>query len=105
MYILSGVITSVLSLVIGMLVGRVSSFAKREREHDRALMDGVGMLLRIELIHVHDKWPNGDAPDKIKENTQGVYDAYHSLGLNGFGTKLYNDIMDGSSNGSKQSRD
>ena len=50
---------------------------------------------------MHDKYPNGSAPDNIKENTQGVYGAYHDLGLNGYGTVLYNDVMNGDNHGDK----
>ena len=102
---LMDVVSNVLTTIIGLLAGMlINELLRRRREyalHEKALMNGVGMLLRIELLRVHDEYPNGSAPGNIKENTQGVYGAYHDLGLNGYGTVLYNDIMNGDNHGNQ----
>ena len=101
MDVVSGVLPTIIGLLAGMLINELLRRRREYALHEKALMNGVGMLLRIELLRVHDKYPNGSAPDKIKENTQGVYGAYHDLGLNGYGTVLYNDIMNGDNHGGK----
>ena len=101
MYIVNDVLPTIIGLLAGMLINEL---LRRHREyalHEKALMNGVGMLLKIELYDVHDKYPNGNAPDKIKEHIQSVYEAYHELGMNGYGTQMYNDIMNGDNHGGK----
>lgn len=99
MYIISGVLTTIIGLLAGMLINELRRRRIEYSKHEQALMNGVGMLLKIELYDVHDKYPNGNAPDKIKEHIQGVYEAYHGLDMNGYGTQMYNDIMGGNHGG------
>ena len=101
MSIIIGVLTTIIGLLVSMLVKELRRRRREYSLHEKALMNGVGMLLKIELYDVHDKYPNGNAPDKIKEHIQGVYEAYHELGLNGYGTQMYNDIMNGDNHGGK----
>lgn len=101
MDVISGVLTTIIGLLAGMLINELLRRHREYLQHEKALMNGVGMLLKIELYDVHDKYPNGNAPDKIKEHIQGVYEAYHELGMNGYGTQMYNDIMNGDNHGGK----
>ena len=101
MYVVSGVLTTIIGLLAGMLINELLRRRREYSLHEKALMNGVGMLLKIELYDVHDKYPNGNAPDKIKEHIQGVYEAYHDLGMNGYGTQMYTDIMNGDNHGGK----
>lgn len=101
MYLGSGIATTIIGLLAGMLINGLTQRHRSYSQHEKALMNGVGMLLKIELYDVHDKYPDGDAPDKIKEHIQGVYEAYHELGMNGYGTQMYNDIMNGVNHGGK----
>ena len=100
-YIVSGVLTTIIGLLAGILINELLRRHREYSQHEQALMNGVGMLLKIELYDVHDKYPDGNAPDKIKEHIQGVYEAYHELGMNGYGTQIYNDIMNGDNHGNK----
>ena len=101
MYLGSGIATTIIGLLAGMLINGLTQRHRSYSMHEKALMNGVGMLLKIELYDVHDKYPDGTAPDKIKEHIQGVYEAYHELGMNGYGTQMYNDIMNGENHGGK----
>ena len=92
---------TIIGLLAGMLINELLRRRREYSQHEKALMNGVGMLLKIELYDVHDKYPHGNAPDKIKEHIQGVYEAYHELGMNGYGTQMYNDIMNGDNHGGK----
>ena len=99
--IVGGVLTTIIGLLAGMLINELLRRRREYSQREQALMNGVGMLLKIELYDVHDKYPNGDAPDKIKEHIQSVYEAYHALGMNGYGTQMYNEIMNGDNHGNK----
>ena len=101
MYLGSGIATTIIGLLAGMIINDLMQRHRSYSQHEKALMNGVGMLLKIELYDVHDKYPDGDAPDKIKEHIQGVYEAYHELGMNGYGTQMYNEIMNGVNHGGK----
>lgn len=101
MYIVSGVAITIIGLLAGILINELLRRRREYSRHEKALMNGVGMLLKIELYDVHDKYPNGNAPDKIKEHIQGVYEAYQGLGMNGYGTQMYTDIMNGDNHGNK----
>ena len=101
MDVVSGVLTTIIGLLAGILINELRRRRREYSQHEKALMNGVGMLLKIELYDVHDKYPDGNAPDKIKEHIQGVYEAYHELGMNGYGTQMYNDIMNGDNHGNQ----
>lgn len=100
-YLGSSVATTIIGLLAGMLINSLMRRRRAYSQHERALMNGVGMLLRIEMYEVHDKFPDGTAPDNIKEHIQGVYEAYHELGMNGYGTRMYDEIMNGEHHGGK----
>ena len=101
LYLGSGIATTIIGLLAGMIINDLTHRRRENSQHEKALMNGVGMLLKIELYDVHDKYPDGSAPDKIKEHIQGVYEAYHELGMNGYGTQMYTDIMNGENHGGK----
>lgn len=53
-------------------------------------------LLRQQLIDYHAEYVASGAacPVRIKEQATSVYNAYHSLGGNGTGTQLYQEILE-----------
>ena len=66
---------------------------RKEEERDRAVEAGLRTLLRAELLDVHAKCaPQGHAPLAVMEEVERIYQAYHSLGGNGTGTKIYEEI-------------
>ena len=55
--------------------------------------DGTKALLKIGLYEYHDKYVElGYIPSYAYENFCDMYEAYHALGGNGTGTKLYEEI-------------
>ncbi len=67
---------------------------QRNAEWRRAMTGGMRSMLRSELLHEHTKWTKrGYCPLESKEYAQRTYESYHSLGGNGIGTSMYEDIM------------
>lgn len=89
------VVSPLLASVVGGLLVYVKGAVKRESAHDRAMEQGMRALLRQQLIDYHrDYVVSGHAcPVRVKEQATSVYAAYHDLGGNGTGTKLYQEIM------------
>lgn len=88
--------------VLAALVGWLGSQMRRERDerdkrktHDDAMEMGMRALLRQQLIDYHRDYvvSGGPCPVRIKEQATSVYQAYHSLGGNGTGTQLWEEIM------------
>lgn len=92
--LLTAIISCVVSFFLGgaltFILAKVKGIFKREK----ALGNGVQVLLRNQLIEYHDKYTDkGFCPIYAKESARRSYEAYHELGGNGVITKLYNDIM------------
>lgn len=92
----------IVTAVLAALVGWLSSQMRRERDersdrrsHDDAMEKGMRALLRQQLIDYHREYvvSGGPCPVRIKEQATSVYNAYHSLGGNGTGTQLWEEIM------------
>lgn len=80
--------------ILGWLVGRVTTYARHDRQEEAALRDGVRALLRSELMRVHHgAMRDGFATTTDKEIMQRTYDAYHGLGGNGIATALYDEMV------------
>lgn len=69
--------------------------SRAKSEHDEAMEQGMVTLLRQQLVDYHrDYVASGRAcPVTIKEQATEVYEAYHALGGNGTGTRLWEEIM------------
>lgn len=74
----------------------------REREHDArrdsehaALMAGMREIMRRELYDMHKRYVVGGEPMPYdeKERADSVYHVYHSLGGNGTGTHIHEELM------------
>ncbi len=92
------VITAIISCCVSFFLGGILTFiitkVKGVFKREKALGDGVQVLLRNQLIEYHDKYTDkGYCPIYAKESARKSYEAYHELGGNGVITKLYNDIM------------
>ncbi|GAA6122564.1 hypothetical protein BPY_06720 [Bifidobacterium psychraerophilum] len=82
--------------VLGGIVGFLASFLRKSANRDRALTQGMRVLLRARLIDIHERYVEHDelCPVNVKEEADKVYTAYHGLGGNGTGTHLHDEIMD-----------
>lgn len=83
--------TSLMGALVGALVGQV----KHKSEKDKALERGMRAIMRAQLIELHGTYvaEGRPCPVEIKEQATSVYHAYHDLGGNGTGTRLYEEIM------------
>ena len=78
---------------VGGLCGWLLKSHRKEEARAQAMETGLRTLLRAELLEIHAKYvPLGYIPVAAMEETDRVYKAYHSLGGNGAGTKLYEAI-------------
>lgn len=61
-----------------------------------ALMDGMRSMLRCELVRAHREHCIRGEPMALedREFVHRTYEAYHSLGGNGTGTRLYEELME-----------
>lgn len=85
-------IPCLLTLVSG-ACGWLLKSHKREAARDRAMETGLRTLLRAELLEIHAKYvPLVYIPLEVMEEADRVYQAYHSLGGNGTGTKIYEEL-------------
>ena len=82
--------------LLGMVIGRLGTLVKRARGQDKAMKDGMCVLLRARLIELHERYvEQGEpCPVDVKSEADQTYAAYHSLGGNGTGTHLHEEIMD-----------
>ncbi|MBQ0161415.1 MAG: hypothetical protein KBT28_12440 [Bacteroidales bacterium] len=91
-------ITSLVSGLVGAIVATAIGMAKDKRRNDnasnQALQDGMRALLWRELKNIHsDAIANGGMDTEERKHLESVYDAYHGIGGNGTGTRLYEDAM------------
>ena len=78
---------------VGGVCGWLLKTHRREEARDRAMETGLRTLLRAELLEIHAKYvPLRHIPVAVMEEADRVYKAYHSLGGNGAGTKIYEEI-------------
>ena len=78
---------------VGGLCGWLLKSHRKEEARAQAMETGLRTLLRAELLEIHAKYvPLGYIPVAAMEETDRVYKAYHSLGGNGAGTKLYEEL-------------
>ncbi|MBR3267903.1 MAG: hypothetical protein IKI58_04135 [Oscillospiraceae bacterium] len=94
------VVTIILSLmaqtgVIGILIRRISSKQKGEKEKNAALCKGVQAILRHYLYEQHSLYCENKkyAPAHVKEDFDNMYKQYHALGQNGVMDGIYNEFM------------
>ena len=81
------------TLVLPIILGYIVWLLKNQKRDRDANSKGTMLLLRVQLIEYHSKYMQmGDIPSYAYENFCEMYEAYHALGGNGTGTKLYEEI-------------
>lgn len=104
--ILQVIITAALSSAVGAIVSalfvhplkkaseHVIEKAETDRATDDAMRVGMRALLWRELQTIHDTGTDaGGLTISQRRHLENVYGAYHALGGNGTGTRLYTDTM------------
>lgn len=81
-------------LVPAMCGGAVTLAAVAAR-YGRAVIHGLRVLLRAEIIRIHREYVQSGRPIPVEvmDEADDAYDAYSALGGNGTGTKMYDEIM------------
>lgn len=99
------VITALISSLVGAAVSGMLTLLKAtgkkaaerteaDRAMDEAMKAGMRALLwrELQIIHEH-AMEQGGLTVSERRHLESVYAAYHGLGGNGTGTRLYNDAM------------
>lgn len=88
------IIHEVIGWAVPVLCAALLAFMASTWRSIRSLRDGVRSLLRCELVHAHRRYVVNSEPMAMDdlEYAQRTYQAYHGLGGNGLGTKLWEDI-------------
>lgn len=92
--ILVPLVTAVITSVATILVGKLTGIISDRRNEDEAIKEGLRTLLRNELVAAHKEWcqEQGHITLEALEFCEQTYGAYHGLGGNGSGDKLWHDI-------------
>ena len=94
--ILIDIVESILPMLLtglGGACGWLLNGHRKEEERERAMEAGLRTLLRAELLEIHAKHlPSGHVPLPVMDEVERIYQAYHSLGGNGTGTKIYEEL-------------
>lgn len=87
--LISGIVSAILASLITMSKTKI----KKEQKMLEALNKGVRALLwdKLNLIYEMGEFYEGIEVDEL-HNAENIYNAYHALGGNGTGTKIYEDI-------------
>ena len=90
----TAIISSLASALVASVVASSKSRIKKEKQTMDALNAGMRALLWRELNDIHKEavTKNGMTPDE-RHNLENVYDAYHTIGGNGTGTRIYEEAM------------
>ena len=92
----------VIAAVISWLAASLRAARRRDAEHDAkrdaehaALMAGMREMMRRELYDMHTRYvvEGRPMPYDEKERADSVYAVYHSLGGNGTGTHVHEELM------------
>ena len=100
--LLGYVVAPAMTLVIGALAGSLKASLRRERDRDaakeaehKALCMGMREMMRRELYEMHRRYvvEGEPMPYEEKEREDEVYRVYHSLGGNGTGTHVHQELQ------------
>lgn len=91
---ITAIISSLASALVASVVASSKSRIKKEKQTMDALNAGMRALLWRELNDIHKEAvaQNGLSPDE-RHNLENVYNAYHTIGGNGTGTRIYDEAM------------
>lgn len=90
--------TAAITAVVSALVATIVAFAKAKSsnamDETKAMHDGMRALLWRELKNLYSEAISNDGMTTEERNhLESVYQAYHGIGGNGTGTRLYEDAM------------
>ena len=85
----------VVSWLVPAVCGGAATLAAVVWRYGRAMIHGLRVLLRAEIIRIHREYvqTNSPIPGEVMDEADDAYSAYSALGGNGTGTKMHNEIM------------
>ena len=91
---ITALVSGIVGAIVASAVGAAKDRARHGSESDKAMRDGMRALLWRELKNLHaDATAAGGMSVEDRRHLEGVYGAYHAIGGNGTGTRLYSDAM------------
>ena len=97
--VLTTALTAAVSALVGALVASLVSKAGKAAtdtvDEARAMQDGMRALLWRELKNIHaEAVQHGGMDVEERRHLENVYSAYHGIGGNGTGTRLFQESME-----------
>lgn len=87
-------LTAAVSAIVGAAVGALVSAIVNKLKSTKAFEAGMRALLWRELKNIHEEaMKNGGMTIEDRRHLENVYSAYHAIGGNGTGTRLYEEAM------------
>lgn len=91
---LTGCVSAIVGAVVGAVVAAIKAAGSNAITEDKAMQDGMRALLWRELKNIHSEAVEaGGMTVADRRHLENVYGAYHGIGGNGTGTRLYQDAM------------
>lgn len=93
--ILQIILNYLIPVILGALLGFISTKIKKDKKKELAIEQGVQALLRNELIRRYREYEiKGEISILDKENLEHMYAEYINLGGNGTVKKMYEDLIE-----------
>lgn len=95
MNIVNIIISYLVPLILGSIIGFLTTQLKNHNKKDKAIEDGLVALLRNELIRRYREYETkGELSILDKENIEEMFKQYEKLGGNGTVKKMYSELLD-----------
>lgn len=93
--ILQMILNYVVPLILGGIIGFLSTKIKNHNKKDKAIEEGLVALLRNELVRRYREYKQkGEMSILDKENVEDMFKQYENLGGNGTVKKMYKELLD-----------
>ena len=94
MVVITSAATTLTGAVVGSLVALAKTKGSQATAETKAMQSGMRCLLWRELRNIHaEATDDGGLTIESRRHLESVYEAYHGIGGNGTGTRLYEEAM------------
>ncbi len=91
---ITSAVSGVVGAIVAAVVASVRTRSKKAMSEDQAMRSGMRALLWREIKNIHSEAvADGGMTPADRKHLESVYNAYHGIGGNGTGTRLYEDAM------------
>lgn len=92
--VLQMILNYIVTLVLGGIIGFLSTKVKNHNKKDKAIEEGLVALLRNELVRRYREYETkGEMAILDKENIEDMFKQYENLGGNGTVKKMYKELL------------